>query len=429
ATTQSYTPSLHDALPISGIAAYERTTRIETTSKSGIGALYAAWASYEERRGVALALAQQLDGALTEVENRGWVDAAHTRVQNDVDVLLDARSKLLGVRQRQIVSRKLKRRADQWLAEDIQQRVDDLVRRHADAHGALLGVLKPARRFVGRLEHERERARRQGANQSISRVIHTRVVGDLRQIPADQAELMASVDPTQSSNAVQSSLVRQPTPERIGRIGRVHDDGTFPQRIGGTLEEPPLRVDRVHLEVEAHGAILQTTPALPRGASPYLSGSLPRRDRPVRYHGWAAHPECPAMQLLIDLFPIIVFFVAYKVAGMYWATGATMAATAVLLALQWARERKISNMLLITAALVVVLGAITIAFRNPLFFQWKPTVVNWLFAAAFLVSEFFGKKNLTERMLGHAIELDAALWRQLNYIWVANFTFLGAANL
>ncbi|MGB7214606.1 MAG: septation protein A [Gammaproteobacteria bacterium] len=135
------------------------------------------------------------------------------------------------------------------------------------------------------------------------------------------------------------------------------------------------------------------------------------------------------MQLLIDLFPIIVFFVAYKVAGMYWATGATMAATAVLLALQWARERKISNMLLITAAVVVVLGAITIAFRNPLFFQWKPTVVNWLFAAAFLVSEFFGKKNLTERMLGHAIELDAALWRQLNYIWVANFTFLGAANL
>src|SRR5690606_38802241 len=112
------------------------------------------------------------------------------------------------------------------------------------------------------------------------------------------------------------------------------------------------------------------------------------------------------MQLLIDLFPIIVFFVTYKLAGMYWATGATMGATAVLLAIQWLRERKINKMLMVTAALVTVLGAITIVFRNPLFFQWKPTVVNWLFAAAFLGSQFIGKKNLTERMLGHAIELD-----------------------
>lgn len=134
------------------------------------------------------------------------------------------------------------------------------------------------------------------------------------------------------------------------------------------------------------------------------------------------------MQLL-DLFPVIVFFVVYKIAGMYWATGATMVAMAALMAVQWLRERQISKMLLITGALVIVLGAITILFRNPVFFQWKPTLVNWLFAAAFLGSEYIGEKNLTERMLGHAIQLEAALWRQLNYIWVANFTFLGAANL
>lgn len=145
-----------------------------------------------------------------------------------------------------------------------------------------------------------------------------------------------------------------------------------------------------------------------------------------------ARPQAPrpsTMQLLFDLFPIIVFFVVYQVAGMYWATGATIAAMAVLMGVQWIRERKVSKMLLITGAMVAVLGAITIFFRNPLFFQWKPTVVNWLFAAAFLGSEHIGDKNLTQRMLGHAIELDAALWRQLNYIWVANFTFLGAANL
>ena len=135
------------------------------------------------------------------------------------------------------------------------------------------------------------------------------------------------------------------------------------------------------------------------------------------------------MQLLIDFFPIIVFFVAYKVAGMYWATAAIIVAMGVQMAIQWVRERKINKMLLVSAILVAFLGGVTLALREPIFIQWKPTVVNWLFALAFLGSEFIGKKNLTERVMGHAVQLDVTMWRQLNMIWVANFTILGAANL
>jgi intracellular septation protein len=135
------------------------------------------------------------------------------------------------------------------------------------------------------------------------------------------------------------------------------------------------------------------------------------------------------MQLLIDFFPIIVFFVVYQIAGMYWATGAIIVAMAIQMGIQWLRERKISKMLLVSTALVAVLGGVTILLRDPLFIQWKPTVVNWLFAAAFLGSEYVGEKNLTERVMGHAVKLDSAMWSQLNLIWVANFTVLGAANL
>ena len=135
------------------------------------------------------------------------------------------------------------------------------------------------------------------------------------------------------------------------------------------------------------------------------------------------------MQLLIDFFPIIVFFVAYKVAGMYWATLAIIVAMGVQMAIQWIRERKISKMLLVSAILVAVLGGVTLALREPIFIQWKPTVVNWLFALAFLGSEFIGKRNLTERVMGHAVRLEPTMWRQLNMIWIANFTVLGAANL
>jgi len=135
------------------------------------------------------------------------------------------------------------------------------------------------------------------------------------------------------------------------------------------------------------------------------------------------------MQILVDFLPIIVFFATYKVAGVYAATAAIMAAMTLQIGFQWLRDRTVNKMLLTSGILVAVFGGITLLFRNPIFIQWKPTVVNWLFAAVFLGSRYIGKKTLTERVMGHAVELEVVMWRQLNLMWVANFTFLGAANL
>ncbi|HEY8521013.1 MAG TPA: septation protein A [Gammaproteobacteria bacterium] len=135
------------------------------------------------------------------------------------------------------------------------------------------------------------------------------------------------------------------------------------------------------------------------------------------------------MQLLYDFFPVLVFFVAYYLGGIYVATAAIIVAMAVQIAVEYLRRGKVSKMLLVSGGLVLVAGALTLALRNPLFVQWKPTIVNWLFAVAFLGTHFIGDKTLVERVMGHAIELEQPLWRQLNLMWVANFLFLGAANL
>ena len=135
------------------------------------------------------------------------------------------------------------------------------------------------------------------------------------------------------------------------------------------------------------------------------------------------------MQILIDFLPIIVFFATYKFAGMYAATGAIMVAMALQIGFQWVRDRTDSKMLLTSGILVAVFGGITLLLRNPIFIQWKPTVVNWLFAAAFLGSRYIGEKTLTERMMGEAVQLEPVMWRQLNLMWIGNFSFLGAANL
>mgnify|MGYP001197441711 FL=1 len=135
------------------------------------------------------------------------------------------------------------------------------------------------------------------------------------------------------------------------------------------------------------------------------------------------------MQILIDFLPIVVFFATYKFAGMFAATGMLMAAMALQIAIQWFQQGTVNKILLTSGILVGVFGAITLLFRDPIFIQWKPTIVNWLFAVVFFVSQLIGNKTVIERIMGHAIQLNASMWRQLNLMWVGYFVFLGAANL
>jgi intracellular septation protein len=84
---------------------------------------------------------------------------------------------------------------------------------------------------------------------------------------------------------------------------------------------------------------------------------------------------------------------------------------------------------LVTLGLLVVFGGLTIALQDRTFIMWKPSIVNWLFAAIFLGSHFIGKRPLIERMMSHAIEVPGRIWRRLNLMWTAFFIFSGLANL
>lgn len=135
------------------------------------------------------------------------------------------------------------------------------------------------------------------------------------------------------------------------------------------------------------------------------------------------------MKLLVDFFPIILFFVAYKIQGIYWATGVAILAAAIQVGWLWWRHRRVENMHLATLALLVVFGGLTIALHDPIFVMWKPTIVNWLFALVFLGSQWVGERTLIERMMSHAIEVPSNIWRRLNLGWSAFFFASGLANL
>jgi intracellular septation protein len=135
------------------------------------------------------------------------------------------------------------------------------------------------------------------------------------------------------------------------------------------------------------------------------------------------------MQLLFDFFPVIAFFIAYKVADIYVATGVIIVAVLIQTAIQWVRQRRLNTMHVTSAVLVLVFGGLTLAVHDEEFIKWKPTVLNWLFALAFLASQFIGQEPVVQRLLKTNITLDRPLWIRLNLMWVLFFLLMGAVNL
>ncbi len=135
------------------------------------------------------------------------------------------------------------------------------------------------------------------------------------------------------------------------------------------------------------------------------------------------------MKIIADFFPILLFFVAYKMYDIYVATAVAIAAAVVQVAYAWQKHRHVENMQWVTLGLIVVFGGLTLALQDETFIKWKPTVVNWLFAAAFLGSQYIGEKSFIERMMSANIDLPKAIWTRLNLSWVAFFVFSGVANI
>ncbi len=157
------------------------------------------------------------------------------------------------------------------------------------------------------------------------------------------------------------------------------------------------------------------------------------------------------MKLLFDFFPIILFFLSYYqasflientfigqlidpakpdfIAATIVATGIAIAASFIQVTYHWINTRKFERMHLFSLTIITVLGGITIYLGNPAFIQWKPTVLNWLFAFVFLFSMFIGNKPIIQRMMGEQIKLPENVWSTLNLSWVVFFFISGAANL
>lgn len=136
-------------------------------------------------------------------------------------------------------------------------------------------------------------------------------------------------------------------------------------------------------------------------------------------------------KLLFDLFPVILFFVAYKVADIYVATAVVIAATFAQIAYMWIKHRKVEKMLWVSLGLVVVFGGATLLLHDENFIKLKLTIFYWVFAAVLLGASIFMGKNLIRSLLTSQgkLEMPERVWRLLNHLWIGFFTAMGGLNL
>jgi intracellular septation protein len=135
------------------------------------------------------------------------------------------------------------------------------------------------------------------------------------------------------------------------------------------------------------------------------------------------------MKPLLEFFPIVLFFITYKLYDIFSATAVVIAATVVQILAYWLLYRKVETLQWITLGLVVVLGGATLYLQDEQFIKWKLSIIEWLFGIAFLASQFIGKKTFIERMMGSNIELSVKLWKRLNLSWSLFFISIGFLNL
>jgi len=139
------------------------------------------------------------------------------------------------------------------------------------------------------------------------------------------------------------------------------------------------------------------------------------------------------MQSLIEFFPLVAFFAAWALRGIYVATAVLMVAMALLLAWDWFRTRSVPKMHLVSALLVWVFGALTLILHDARFIQWKATVFYWAVAVLLAGSVWIGRKTLLERLIGGSIpddhKVEPATWRTLSLVSAVFYAALGAANI
>ncbi len=139
------------------------------------------------------------------------------------------------------------------------------------------------------------------------------------------------------------------------------------------------------------------------------------------------------MQLFYEIFPVFLFFLAFKFYGIYVATVVGIVTTFLQVLFNRFSFGKWDRKQLVTLVVFLLFGGLTLYFHDPIFVKWKPTIIYWIFALVIIGSQVMTQKPLIQRLMGHMLDekgaVPARVWKQLNLFWGLFFAALGGVNL
>src|SRR6476661_1050941 len=135
----------------------------------------------------------------------------------------------------------------------------------------------------------------------------------------------------------------------------------------------------------------------------------------------------PTLKLVLDIGPLILFFAANAKFGIYAATGTFMAAVLIALAVSYVLTKHVAVMPLVTAAIVLVFGGLTLVLHDDLFIKLKPTIIYVLFGGTLLGGLAFDKP-LLGMVFDSVFHLREEGWRKLTWRWALFFLALAVLN-
>lgn len=136
------------------------------------------------------------------------------------------------------------------------------------------------------------------------------------------------------------------------------------------------------------------------------------------------------MKQLLEFIPLVIFFIVYKMVDIYAATGALMIAmTITFIYSYFSNGKKAEKMQIITLAMILIFGTLTLVLHDDAFIKWKVTLVYAVFSIGLLVTQFMFKKPAIKQMLGKELVLPDPVWNKLNVAWAIFFAVLGVVNI
>lgn len=135
------------------------------------------------------------------------------------------------------------------------------------------------------------------------------------------------------------------------------------------------------------------------------------------------------MQLLFEFLPLIAFFIAYRLAGIYVATAVITGVVVLQVGYRLLRRQKLTTMQKTSAIIMLAMGGLTLLLHDDRFILWKPTIFYWAVAAGLTIGHLLTGHPVVEKLFGEHFKLSPARWSRLSWIWAGFLTFLGGLNL